>query len=413
MPLKYLVLLCALLTFSSGAGPSFAHGPVDRVPAVWTQQARLFAADAHNGEIVVIDLPEGNTVTRLPTPPFIMIMGFSGDERYLFAMRGRSTDRDWVTVIRTGFDPATGEARFPYIARTFLGSAAGGVHHGHLASVGAKDAIFMEGRAELDVYDNVGLTGLDAVKLRRYKLAAPDHYFYLEAADKLYVGHLAKGFIQVLNRDSGEELTRIPGCPVLHGKARDESSHRLFYACQGDVMVIGTRGEEADKEVARIPYPGRQRVGAFLAGQDRVLWGYTEGELTALYRLDAARQPYAFEVLPVEASIQQNVNGDGSLLLILLRSGVFEIRDGSSGNLLRAVSVTAAFADEFHEHVDKAILPDIQTLGGLAYISLPHEGRIAEVDLRTAKILRYLETGGEPTRLRLLQATTETHSSSR
>jgi len=405
MSVKYLVSLCALLVLPWSVQPVFAHGPVARVPAVWTQQARLFIADAQNGEMVVIDLPEGNTVTRVPTPPFIMVTGFSSDARYLVAMRGRSTDRDWVTVIRTGFDPATGETRFPYVARTFLGSAPGGARHGHLASIGGKDAIFMEDQAEIQVYDDVGLANMDATQLRTYKLAAPDHYFYLEAADKLYVGHLGKGIIQVLNRDSGEEVARIPGCPVLHGMAKDQSSNRLFYACQGNVIVIGTEGDEADREVARIAYPGRQRVGAFLRGKDQVLWGYTEGELTALYRLDVARQPYAFEVLPLKASIQQNVNSDGSLLLVLLRSGVFEIRDGGDGELLHSVAVAKAFAAEFHEHVDKAILPDIQTLGDLAYVSLPHEGRIAEVNLRTAKVLRYLETGGEPSRLRLLQVT--------
>ncbi len=402
MTAKYFLTLWALLILFVSAQAAFAHGPVARVPAGWNEQARLFAADAENGEVVVIDLPEGNTVTRIPTPPFVMVTGFSGDERYLVTMRGRSTDRDWVTVIRTGFDPATGDARFPYVARTFLGSAAGGVHHSHLASIGGKDAIFMEDKAKIEVYDDVGLGRTAATKVRTYDLAAPDHYFYLEAGNQLYVGHLGKGIIQVLDRDSGKEVARIPGCPVLHGKAKDETSSRLFYACQGNVIVIGTQGDEADKEVARIAYPGRQRVGAFLHGKNQVLWGYTEGALTALYRMDAASQPYKFEVLPLESSIQQTVNSDGSLLLVLLRSGVLEIRDGGSGELLRSAQVSGAFAAEFHEHVDKAILPDIQTLGNLAYISLPHEGRIAEVDLQAAKVLRYLEIGGEPSRLRLL-----------
>ncbi len=401
MSVKLLVSLSALLIVSWNTQFAFAHGPVARVPAVWTQQARLFAADASNGEMVVIDLPQGNTVTRIPTPPFAMVVGFSGDEQYLVTMRGRSTDQDWVSVIRTGFDPATGEARFPHVTRTFLGSAPGGARHGHLASVGGKDAIFMEDRGELVVYDNIGIGSPDASNERRYTVAAPDHYFYLEAEDKLYIGHLGKGFIQVLKRDSGKEVTRIPGCPVLHGMAKDESSGRLLYACQGNVVVIGTQGDEADQEVARIPYPGSQRVGAFLRGKDQVLWGYTEGKLTALYRLDLARQPYSFDILPLNSSIQQNVNDNGSLLMVLLRSGVLEIRDGGNGELLRSVSISKAFDAEFHEHVDKAILPDIQTLGGLAYVSLPHEGRIAEVDLQTAKVVRYLEIGGEPSRLRL------------
>lgn len=401
---RHVALLVAGLTLFCVAETLLAHGPVERVPAVWKQQARLFVADAATGEVLVVDLPEGNSVTRIPTPPFIMVMGFSKDEQYLFAMRGRSTDRDWVTVIHTGFDTATGAARFPRVVRTFLGSAPGGVHHGYLPTVGGKNAVFMEGTGEIHVFENDHFNGLHGVEVRRYKLPAPDHTFYLEAGENLYVGLLAKGYVQVLSRESGKQVARISGCPVLHGMARDELTHRLFYACQGNVMVVGTQGNEADREVARIAYPQPQRVAAFLKGKARVWWGYTEGELPALYRLDAARQPYVFETLSVDASVRQNVNDDGSLLLVLTRAGVLQVRDGGSGELIRIVTVSAPFDKEFHEHVDKAILPDIQTLGNLAYVSLPHEGRIAEIDLQQGTVIRYLEVGGEPTRLRLLKA---------
>jgi hypothetical protein len=106
----------------------------------------------------------------------------------------------------------------------------------------------------------------------------------------------------------------------------------------------------------------------------------------------------------VDAAVRQNVNDDGSLLLVLTRAGVLQVRDGGSGELIRTVTISAPFAEEFHEHVDKAVLPDIVTLGNLAYVSLPHEGRIAEVDLQHGTVIRYLEVGGEPTRLRLLKA---------
>jgi hypothetical protein len=40
----------------------------------------------------------------------------------------------------------------------------------------------------------------------------------------------------------------------------------------------------------------------------------------------------------------------------------------------------------------------------VAYASLPHEGRIAVVNLDNGQIKRYLETGGEPTRIVLVSA---------
>jgi hypothetical protein len=86
---------------------------------------------------------------------------------------------------------------------------------------------------------------------------------------------------------------------------------------------------------------------------------------------------------------------------------VLEIRDGRSGEIRRSVVVSGPFVGEYHEHVDKAILPDIKTLGTNAYVSLPHEGRIAVVDIEKATISRYLETGGEPTRIALVVARNE------
>jgi hypothetical protein len=72
------------------------------------------------------------------------------------------------------------------------------------------------------------------------------------------------------------------------------------------------------------------------------------------------------------------------------------------------VAVCGPFIGEYHEHVDKAILPDIKSLGTDAYVSLPHEGRIAVVNLEQGTIERYLETGGEPTRISLVMAQGET-----
>ncbi|TDI62034.1 MAG: hypothetical protein E2O89_08260, partial [Alphaproteobacteria bacterium] len=335
MSRAYISLMLSVLMAATLPSTSFSHGPVDRESEAQASQGRLFAADAATGEVIVIDLLDGDTIVRLTTPPYVMQLGLSSDGQYLFAMRGRSTDRDWVTIIHTGFDVTSDKVRPPYVARTFLGFDPGGVSNGRLATVGGKDAIFMEDTGEIIVFESNGFSGFDEVKVRKYELAGPTHYHYLEAGDNLYIGHLEQGFVQVLNRESGAEVARISGCTRLHGKALDEPTGRLFFPCQSDVLVIGTQGEEANREVARISYPDRQRVASFLKGKDRVFWGYTEGILPMLYRLDAAREPYTFDILPIEASIRQNITEDGSLLLVLTKTGVLEIRDGGSGELIR------------------------------------------------------------------------------
>ncbi|QGG57468.1 stalk domain-containing protein [Paenibacillus sp. B01] len=384
----------ALLLPASGA---MAHGTVERISESTSAEARLFVADGQNGDLVTIDLPSGKTVSRLSTPASIMSLSLAPDARHLFVTRGRDTDKDYVTVVNTGFDPATGAARPPIVSRTFEGYSPDSSH-----PVAGLPTIANESKAELLLLSG-DLDSLDGVSVRKLALAGNAHYHYAEAGGLLYVGHLQQGFVQVLDLESGQEKTRIAGCPVLHGIAEDEPSGRLLFGCQNGTLVVGTQGAETAKAVARIDYPEKQRVAAFLEGKDRVFWGYTEGTLPLLYKLDASRQPYAYETVAIEPSIRQAVSSDQAYLLSLRRSGTLEIRDSASGSLLRATAIGQGWSADFHEHVDKAVLPDIATSARYAYVSLPGEGRIAQVELASGKLVRYLEVGGEPTRLELLE----------
>jgi hypothetical protein len=57
------------------------------------------------------------------------------------------------------------------------------------------------------------------------------------------------------------------------------------------------------------------------------------------------------------------------------------------------------------EDTGGAIYPDIALWPerGLAYVSLPHLGLVAEVDVERGRVARYLRTGGSPTRLVLVR----------
>lgn len=398
------LLIAAGLLAALAAPAGLAHGPVARTAEGQVAAARLFASDSATGEVVAIDLPGGNVVTRLATPPYVLTLGLTNDSRYLFAMRGRDTKRDTVTVIDTGLDDSGGKFRFPSIVRTWLGSAPGGVHDGHLATIGGQDAVFNEGTGEVEIYQGADFGSLGAVPVRRLKLAAPDHYHYQEAGDNLYVGHLAKGLVQIIDRESGAEVGRVAGCPVLHGMCDDQDTGRLFFACMGNVVVVGTRGEEANREVARIPYPSKQRAAIFMHGKDGVMWGTSEGANPAILRLDGRKQPYAFESIPVNAAIQRGVTEDGSFILLYSRDGTLDIRDGGTGESLRKLRVSRKFDSEYHEHVDKALLPEIVTIGNVAYITIPPKGLIVEVDILAGKVLRKIRIGGQPTRLVVVRA---------
>jgi hypothetical protein len=388
MKLSAIVRVSAIL-FAVGALPlASAHGPVDRAADLTPVEARLFVADNQDGSVLVVDLPAADKVLRLATPPFIISVGRPANSPYVFALRGRSTDRDFVTVIDSGFEPG-GNARTPYIARSFVAGT----------SIGGQPALFMDDDGELLVFGSDAFSGLGEIPVRRYKLAGPDHLHMVESGDYFYVGHLMKGLLQIVDKETGEEIQRIEGCPILYGATQDEATGRLFFSCQKHVLVVGSRGDELNKELGRIPYPGSQRIGPFLHGRDRVLWGYTESAQSELQRLDLTTEPYVIEALTVDASIQQNTSPDGEYLLVYSRSGMLDIRHGGTGELIRQVQVSKAFDQAYHEHVDKALLPDIRFLGDRVFISLPHEGRIAEVQLQSGEVTRSIDVGGQPTRM--------------
>lgn len=403
MPYSGLIRLAFGWMVLLAASQSHAHGPVPRIDEHRPAEARLFTSDSATGEVIAIDLPSGKVVTRLATPPDVLTLGLTHDNHFLFAFRSRNTRRDTVTVIDTGIGESAGTFRFPAIVRSWLGTSPGGVHEGHLPTVMGHDAVFNEGSGDMEIYDSENFASTGAISLRRFKLAAPDHYQYLEAGEKLYVGHLAKGMVQVLDGATGEELARIGACPVLHGMIDDPATGRLLFACMGDIMVVGTRGAEADREVARIAYPSRRRIGTFVRGKDGVLWGSDEGTNPAMLRLDSRARPYTIEAIPVNAVIQREATADGSYLLLYSRDGTLDIRDGATGSLLHTVSVSAPFDSEYHEHVDKALLPGIAISGNIAYITIPPQGMIVEVDIVGGKVLRKISVGGQPTRLVLVK----------
>ena len=405
-PFMFMKFLIALAIF----GNALAHEGVERAAENDNIQARLFTADAANGDVVAVDLPGGETMMRLSTPPYMIYLAQGGNGQYVYAMRGRNTDRDWVTVIETGFTPGIDTVRPPNIARSFVGNVPDGVQHGHTATVKGKDAIIMEGDAELIIFDNPDFSGFGEISVRRFPLSAVDHLHFLEAGDHLYIGHLGHGYVQVLNSQTGAEVARIEGCPVLHGKTAERISGRLFFGCQPHVLVVGTSGEETHQVVARIRYPNNQRVGNFYDGKGQVIWGYTEGALPMIYRLDAGREPLAFDTLEVPRSVRQGTSADGEFLFILTYDGTLEVRDGGGGGIIHSLKVSGPFAADIEEKIDRAVMPDIKTWRDHAFISLPHEGRIVEIDVPAGEIVRYIATGGEPTRVTIVSTDDHGHS---
>ncbi|MCH1927320.1 hypothetical protein L6232_21185, partial [Shewanella sp. C31] len=141
-----------------------------------------------------------------------------------------------------------------------------------------------------------------------------------------------------------------------------------------------------------IPYPvAGERIGAFLKGKG-VFFGYSDG-VKHLQRLD----PRALTLTPLPlGGVYLRGASDGERLYVLLTNGTLQVREAGEGRLLREVRVSPRPFPEMDEDTGGAIYPDIALWPerGLAYVSLPHLGLVAEVSVERGRVLRYLRTGG-------------------
>jgi hypothetical protein len=375
-----------------------AHSAVPERKEVFPQtEARLFVLDNRPKEssLLALDLPGGEGVARLSLPPRGMSLVATPSGRYLLVSRGRDTDRQWLTVVWSGKEASPEEAwRLPVVAKSLLLGRGWNIGHGQEAYILGRDLLLF---AERDgVAFRLSEASLDpqaAFQAERLPLPNPDHYHVVEAPEGTYLTLLARGQVILYERPFQGEKARF-SCPVEHGEAHDEGTGRSFFACARDVLVT-----EGGRERARLPYPVGERIGAFLEG-DGVFFGHSDA-VTHLQRLD----PRGLSLTPVPlGSAYVRGASDGKRLLVLLRDGRLSLRDGRTGEALREVRLTASLP-EWDEDTGGAVLPDIALWPGkeLAYVSLPHQGLVAEVGLSPLRVVRFLRVGGNPTRMVLLR----------
>jgi len=374
-----------------GQSNAWAHGDAPSYEELWSGEARLFVADNARDEILVIDLPDGQVTARIQVPPKTMGIGATPDGNYVVVTRGRDVDRQHVTVINTAI---TKEGfRRPFISKTLLlGKSIGGIHGGHLSMLWGKLFLVAEAEGKMYRFDSTALDGNAPFAATEFDLGIPDHYDFAEAADSVWAGGI-RSEIRLLDKQ-GKELVKV-SCPVNHGIVVEPKTKRVFGACAKDVVVI--EGQSLQK---RIPYPGKERIGAFTITKAG-FFGTSES-VQNLQLIDPTN--LTIKLVPLDSILYaRGTTPNGELMLVLLQNGMFQIRDGVDGKLLREVRVSTPFP-EWEEDISGAIMPSIVATNDLAYISIPQRGTIAEVDLEAGKLMRYLMIGGKPTRLVLLEA---------
>ncbi|MDM7324716.1 MAG: hypothetical protein P3W93_007005 [Thermus sp.] len=373
---------------------AFAHAPVPERPEVYTPEARLFALDnrKETSRLVALDLPQGQVVGEISLPPKSMSLVAAPSGQYLLVPRGRDTDRQWLSVVWTGKEE--GRWSRPVLAKSLLLGRGWNVGHGAKPyTLGRRLVAFAERDAVAFLFPEESLTPEAAFQAERVRLPSPDHYHIVEAPEGTYITFLRRGQVVLYDAAWGERARF--SCPAQHGEALHRETGRSVYACATEVLVL-----EGGKELSRLPYPVPERIGAFLEGEG-VFFGYSDS-VEHLQRLDP--KALALSPIPLEGVFVRG-KSDGKRLYVLLKDGTLQVREAREGRLLRKVRVVPKPFPEVDEDTGGAIYPDIAPWPerGLAYVSLPHLGLVAEVDVERGRMVRYLRVGGSPTRLVLVR----------
>ena len=118
MTKRIISLLAVLAIISPDYG--LTHGGVTRASLLKDTDIRLFIADNMDSTVVTVDFPSGEIINRVTVPPSIMILAESNTKKYIYAMRGRDTDQDSVSILSTGFDSKTNSFRPPHLILSLI-----------------------------------------------------------------------------------------------------------------------------------------------------------------------------------------------------------------------------------------------------------------------------------------------------
>lgn len=412
-PTVITLTLAVPLMLAGGLTAAFAHETTQRTPETWQVEQRLLISDSETGDIVVLD--DGVVRERLSTPPSPISLARSEDGRLAFAIRGRNTDVDHVTMIDTAFDESTGTAARPYVARTWATVSAGGVHDGHLPEVQGKVGLSMEASGTLQLLEPSAISGLESADAGTISLGQPGHYTFVtvsavDGSELLHAGSTA-GNTAVIDTASGETIATDGRCPGLHGGAATTDGETVLFACSTGILVAPADPTTGSSRL--LNYPTTDRDGSVYSGStDRagndVLWA-TNGAKTSLNRIAVNGDEVAITAVrlssgrSVRNELATTVDPESGRLYVLTYQGYLQVRDAVTGVLLRERRVMPAMSIEDDETTSEAINPDIAVASDRLYLSVPSTGTVLSVSLDGRRILQAVRVGGEPTRLVLLE----------
>ncbi|WP_337845126.1 hypothetical protein [Thermus sp.] len=348
---------------------------------------RLVVADGKAPVVYVLDLEEGKEVARFSVPSLARLYPLPGGQYALAVHR----DSGHLSFIWSGLrlvnhgDHQDLRLEAPYVAATL----ATGPKPTHAFAHGHHLAVFHDGDGTVALFDLRRL-GLDW-RYRQVATGRPDHGALALLGERLLVGGLESGRVEVYTLEGQKALTLPEACPRLHGEAVLEGV--AVFGCQDGVLLVEGVGQGV--RARKLPNPPRSpegaRVGTLVALEEAGVFVGNFGQGLAVIRLGEGLKP-----LPLPARPLRFLAEEGKGVLVLTAEGRLHRVDPLKGEVGPGFPVATPPAQG-------APSPALAVGHGVAYVADPAQGAVVEVDLEGFQVKRRLPVGGAPAALALLE----------
>ncbi|MEO0561490.1 MAG: hypothetical protein AAF125_05230 [Chloroflexota bacterium] len=301
----------------------------------------------------LLDSHSLNVIRQFDVPGRVAVLGASSDGRYGFAVH---RDDDCVTVIDAERGVVTAICAVGQQPTHFH------AHNGHCL-------IFNDGDGSVVIFDELNIPDFKVKKVKQ-----PDHGSALLLHNRLLVGYLRMGCVEVYDYDAPQPLHTFDGCTTLHGAA--QVGDTALFGYRDGVLIVRLDQDNFTSVKLANPdgTPDRVRVGLFATHPLRPVALGNFGHGLAL--IDLETQSIRAMTLP-EPPIKFSFDEDGNNALILTCDG--NLRQVTLGGHTRRV-VPATTATIAPKGPDKQTRPTFTLGGGLLHFTDPERQSLVQMN---------------------------------
>jgi hypothetical protein len=350
-----------------------------------TTAVRLVYGDAKTGQLNVMNALDGKSMASFSTPGAVTYVAASGSRQYILAAH---RDANRVSVLHSGLsledhgDHQDLKESAPHVLATMNVGKKPTHYFVHDKTI----AFFNDGDGTVAILDEDKL-GL-SLEFEQIKAAQPDHGGVVVFKDRVLVGYLALGRVEVFNRASGRVLQTFAGCPSLHGEATQGNT--TYWGCGDGVLVVQRNGVtfSAKKIANPAGTPANTRVGTFA---ENAKLGFAVGNFGTGLAFATPNQA-SLETMALPESIVKMEFADSGALVVLTRDGALHTIDVQKRAVVASLPLTPAVTNSG----EGSVRPSFTLVQNKAFVTNPTKGEILEVNLEGLKLERTLAVGGTP-----------------